>query len=611
MQGQDFLVQLLTKLDINSALKDYEQIKKRLASDPIIQKINIDTTLSKQAIKVLSAEIHKELTKAFKECGVEPIALSLKDVRSALSSTVKESAQLSTELNKAATNAQKFLNSLNAKSNGAIANLQEFKELERTIAGLGNTHSIKQLNSAMSALKTVIKNTYVEQARLTDIQSKINLGSYKATYDDLIAKTQQWTNANGNSTISVEKLTRAYKELGIANSALTKDSGNVAKQQALVKAEQELNTQVKSVTNSIKSMNAEFAKSSAIKKLNTDVKSFISKNGAAMRVFGKELNDILLKTANGAKISKQELGRLRQQLIDIGTSARESGNLGSTFFQTLAAGAKKFSYWTSSTFIIMKTIQTIRSAIGSVKDLDTELVDLQKTTDATSKELRNFYFSANDIAKQLGVATKEVIAQASAWSRLGYSIGDAKKMAGNSSIFASISPGMDIDKATSGLVSSMKAFKISADDSLDGVISKVNSVGNAFALSNEDIVESLTRSSAAMAAANNSLDETIALATSAIEITQDAASVGTALKTISMRIRGYDEETEQLSEDLSNLTGEIANLTKTTSAPGGLSLFTDDTKETYKSTYQILKEISGIWDELSDKNQANKKCLCA
>ena len=68
--------------------------------------------------------------------------------------------------------------------------------------------------------------------------------------------------------------------------------------------------------------------------------------------------------------------------------------------------------------------------------------------------------------------------------------------------------------------------------------------------------------------------------------------------------RMYDEETEELSDDLKNISGDIADLTKTASTPGGISLFTDETKQTYKSTYQILKEISDIYDELSDKNRA-------
>lgn len=36
----------------------------------------------------------------------------------------------------------------------------------------------------------------------------------------------------------------------------------------------------------------------------------------------------------------------------------------------------------------------------------------------------------------------------------------------------------------------------------------------------------------------------------------------------------------------------------------GISLFTDETKTTYKSTYQLLKDISEIYDELTDKQQA-------
>lgn len=68
--------------------------------------------------------------------------------------------------------------------------------------------------------------------------------------------------------------------------------------------------------------------------------------------------------------------------------------------------------------------------------------------------------------------------------------------------------------------------------------------------------------------------------------------------------RMYDEETEEFIGNVEELSGEIANLTKTASTPGGISLFTDDAKTEYKSTYQLLKEISEIYDQLSDKDQA-------
>ena len=126
---------------------------------------------------------------------------------------------------------------------------------------------------------------------------------------------------------------------------------------------------------------------------------------------------------------------------------------------------------------------------------------------------------------------------------------------------------------------------------------------NSMATTNGEIGEMLERSSAAMAAANNTIEQTIALESAAVEITRNAETTGTAFRTISMRIRGYDEETEELSEDLENIAGDIADLTKV-GGKGGISLFSDESKETYKSTYQILKEISEIWDKLTDKQQA-------
>lgn len=48
----------------------------------------------------------------------------------------------------------------------------------------------------------------------------------------------------------------------------------------------------------------------------------------------------------------------------------------------------------------------------------------------------------------------------------------------------------------------------------------------------------------------------------------------------------------------------IADLTKTAKSPGGISLFTDANKTEYKSTYQLLKDISEIYDDLTDKQQA-------
>ena len=177
-------------------------------------------------------------------------------------------------------------------------------------------------------------------------------------------------------------------------------------------------------------------------------------------------------------------------------------------------------------------------------------------------------------------------------------------MAKYSSQFKSISPGMNIDEATTSLVSIMKAYDIDVNNVLDGIMSKINDIGNKFGTSNTEIAEGLKKSSAAMAAVGSSLEDNIALFTAGQEIVQDASQVGNAIRSIALRIRGYDEETEQLSEDLIDVTGKVANLTKVASNGGhGISLFTDVSQTEYKSLVTYLGEISDIWDELDQKSQ--------
>ena len=82
------------------------------------------------------------------------------------------------------------------------------------------------------------------------------------------------------------------------------------------------------------------------------------------------------------------------------------------------------------------------------------------------------------------------------------------------------------------------------------------------------------------------------------EVVQNAETVGTALKTISARIRGtatdLGDETDDLVVTTSKLRKEIKALTNVDILDGS----------GYKSTYQILKEIAEVYDTLDNTSQA-------
>lgn len=454
------------------------------------------------------------------------------------------------------------------------------------------------------------------QSMLNKINSQINNGGIDASIAKVTQKFNQLNTAvnnmgSGSNTTALrdklKSLENEFRTLHTLQKEFTK--GNMSEGELVSKYEK-FNSTLLKIKNSMTVVSAEtkqFASAMEVATLRNKMESWLNNNTKAAKVYGTQIQNCINKldhlSAQG-NVFTADANQIAADFKRVDMAAESAGLKGKSFGSSISGAFKSITRYVGVSTLIYSAFNAIKSGVPDVVSLDTALVDLQKTTDATSNQLKEFYFSANDTAKQLGATTEEVIQAAADWSRLGYSIKDAQTMAKVSSIFSSISPDIDIEKATDGLVSAMKAFNIEADDALDGIASKINAIGNSQAVSNGDIVEFLTRSSSAMKEANNTLEETIALGTAATEITRDAASVGNALKTVSMRIRGYDEETGEFIDGVAELEGDIADLTKSAEHPLGVSLFKDDAKTEFKSTTELLRDISDVYDELTDKQQA-------
>ena len=252
--------------------------------------------------------------------------------------------------------------------------------------GLMQVGDIKIIETASQAQEKLAQNAAKANAKLSEQANKIQLstvnGTYESKVDALVAKTQQWTDVNGNARISTNELSKAFDQLTTASNNYA-NSPTEAHQKALIASEKELDKQIKTVTNSVRSMNAELAKDSAISSFRNQVTDFMSKNGKTVKSFqfGSELKDIFAKIQQGAKLINQELAVLKQRFIDVQNAARQTGKLGKTWFQTLREGMSSFSYWTSSTFLVMKAIQEIKKAVNFTRELDSALVNINYTMD--------------------------------------------------------------------------------------------------------------------------------------------------------------------------------------------------------------------------------------
>ena len=238
---------------------------------------------------------------------------------------------------------------------------------------------------------------------------------------------------------------------------------------------------------------------------------------------------------------------------------------------------------------LSKFLSAISPAIDYVRELDASLTDLKQATGASDEELKQLFIDSENIAKGLNTTTKEIINQTTWWKNLGYNIKDAQTLAKNTSILSALSPGLGTEKAASSLLNTIKAFELEPDNSLDSVISKINTTGQNIGLSNTGITDMLSQTSSAMAEAGNTLDETIALGASAMKITGSADTASDILNSITGNIQDNGPV--------------ISELTKTPVMPDGISLFTDETNETYKTTYRILSDIASVWEQLDSGSQ--------
>lgn len=124
------------------------------------------------------------------------------------------------------------------------------------------------------------------------------------------------------------------------------------------------------------------------------------------------------------------------------------------------------TYWTANLFNPYDIIGPIKSAISNVINLNTELIDLAKVSDASIKQLYGDFDDFSTIAKNVGGTISDTISATADWSRNGYGLSDSKELARVSSIYKNVGDGIDIDAANESLISTLRGFRLGAEDAM-------------------------------------------------------------------------------------------------------------------------------------------------
>ena len=244
----------------------------------------------------------------------------------------------------------------------------------------------------------------------------------------------------------------------------------------------------------------------------------------------------------------------------------------------------------------------IQKGVTYVREIDSALTELKKVTDETDETYAQFLKTMSQTGADVGATVKDLTNMAANWARLGYSIQEAGELAKSTAVLLNVSEFESADEASEALISTIQAYGYAAEDSMH-VVDVLNEIGNNFAISSDGIATALQDSASSLMAAGNNLEQSVAMIAAANKVLQDPNSVGAALRTISLRIRGTSVKVlEEMGEETDGVIESVSKLQAKVKGLSGVDILTDT--GAYKDTYTVIKEIAQVWDQMNDINRA-------
>ena len=295
---------------------------------------------------------------------------------------------------------------------------------------------------------------------------------------------------------------------------------------------EEFDENVKDIVNASKLLENRIVKQkSRIDELVADMKQYAAQNTNMSSSQKMSLDSITKEAEQLSKsgiASGKQIDDLRSKFAQLKGEVSETNKTGKSFFDQIGnrladANAKFIAQF----FSWQDWIRYIRQAAEAVIELNTNITELAKVSEQTTKQIYSDFDSYADIAKKMGATISDTISATADWSRNGYNIPDSKELAEVALLYKNVGDGIDIDSANESLISTLQGFELEADQA-EHIIDVFNEVSNNEAISSSGIGEALQNSAAAFNAANTSLEESVALVSATNSVLQDPSKVGDA-----------------------------------------------------------------------------------
>lgn len=384
---------------------------------------------------------------------------------------------------------------------------------------------IDKVNNYANAIDNAIRNlnNFKNSKVFTDNSNNLEVQSQIAQIDLIITKLTQMRE-------TVNSMAATGKTTGkIDTTAFT----------ALVNDMTNLDNQVKIVTSSAKDLQTQLRQTNGVDAQNGKIKALIAQlnafavaNGKAMKssktltsgmTVSQEWNAMMNQLKSGA--DNNAIKNITSQFKAMRSEVKALGLEGGTVFQNLWAGVKKFSRWMGITASVSRLVMKVRQAITEIKDLDSILTEISKTSERTAESLEKLGDSAFEAASKYGRTASDYLTGVQEMSRAGFGEQASEQMA-ELSLLAQSAGDMEADLANEYLIAMNAAYKYNGNvQALNDVLDRQNYITNRNAVNMEELTNATKVAGSQAAQSGIGIDEMTAAVGTMIATTQQGGEV--------------------------------------------------------------------------------------
>lgn len=309
------------------------------------------------------------------------------------------------------------------------------------------------------------------------------------------------------------------------------------------------------------------------------LKTEVDKNG---------LGGLGTNTTNLNKSTKD----LQKNLDGVGTKLNGVNKHSQVTLSRFGDMIKKVTAFGLATSVIGSFTTGMYQAVESVKEMDASLTELKKVSDLSGDGLKQYTEDSFAMARDLMTTASNVVDATALFTQAGYDLEESKTLSKYAIMMQTISDNaMEVTDASSFLTSTMKAFNMTASDS-EHIINSVNEVSNQYAITSNDLTDNMGKVASVAGVAGVSFEQLTGLMVASVEKTRNASKSANAFKSIFINL-------QQMSAD-----GSVPKLEEQFKA-FGLSMI--DNNGAIKNAYELLKELSGVYQEVSASTDVDKQ----